>query len=106
MKTENVRLQRILEMLKSSPEDSFLLFAAAQEYTKQQDFENAPKFYTELLLLYPNYTGAYLHSGKLHELTKNESLAIAEYKKGIEICKKMNASHDLNELQAALINLE
>jgi tetratricopeptide (TPR) repeat protein len=102
MKTENVRLQRILEMLESSPEDSFLLFAAAQEYAKLQDYNSARNFYTELLAKHPDYTGAYLHSGKLYELQENTQAAVAEYEKGIEACRRLNAAHDLSELQTAL----
>lgn len=102
MKIENVRLQRLMEMLKNSPEDSFLLFAAAQEYTKLQDYDSARDFYAELLTKHPDYTGAYLHSGKLYELQENIQAAIAEYEKGVDVCQRLNATHDLNELNTAL----
>ncbi len=102
MKTENVRINRLLEMLKTSDDDSFLLFALAQEYTKQNDFQQARHYYTELLSKHAEYTGAYLHSGKLYEQEGDITKAISEYEKGIEVCRKLNAIHDLNELQAAL----
>lgn len=102
MKTENVRINRLLEMLKTSADDSFLLFALAQEYTKQNDFQQARFYYTELLSKHSEYTGAYLHSGKLYELEGDVQKAISEYRKGIEVCKKLNATHDLHELQGAL----
>lgn len=102
MKTENVRINRLLEMLKTSPDDTFLFFALAQEYTKQNDLSRARFYYTELLSKNPEYTGAYLHSGKLYEAEGNVQAAIAEYEKGIDICRKLNATHDSNELQAAL----
>ncbi|CAN5149202.1 hypothetical protein BH09BAC1_BH09BAC1_22750 [soil metagenome] len=96
------RLEQLKAMLVDNPADSFLLYAIAQEYIKQGEQQEALKFFDNLLISNPHYTGTYYHLGKLHEAMGNITIAIETYKKGLEITRQRAAHHDHNELKGAL----
>lgn len=98
----STRLEQLKEMLRGRPDDSFLLYAIAQEYTKQDNKTEALLFFDNLLKINPNYTGAYYHLGKLYESLGDVANAIDTYKKGLEITRQRGAHHDHNELKGAL----
>ena len=98
------RIERIKEMLKESPQDSFLRFALAQEYTKTNKLEDAKNLYQQIVTDDPDYVGTYYHLGKLLEDNDTEK-AKQIYQAGIEIAQKKGASNDLRELLQALNNI-
>ena len=105
MNTES-RLLKLLALLKSEPNDSFLLFAVAKEYESKGNEQEALAKYTFLLDCDPAYTGTYFHLAKLYERKDEKEKAIVTYRKGIAECKKQNDMHALAELTTALANLE
>ncbi len=100
------RLEQLLEMLKSEPNDSFLNYALALEYAKANDVLKAIELIEALLLRDENYLGAYYQSGKYYEQLGNTEKAMEIYTKGIAIAKKQNNRKALGELNEALVMLE
>jgi tetratricopeptide (TPR) repeat protein len=101
----SVRLAQLKELLAESPQDSFLWFAIAKEYEKQDLEEDALAFYQKLILEAPEYVGTYYHLGKLYERKSHFPEAFRTYKKGIEVASQMGDQHAKNELVAAKLNL-
>lgn len=99
------RIARIKEILKDSPNDSFLKHALALEYIKLNNDTDARQLFEELLSYEPGYVGSYYHLGKLLERVGETPQAIAIYEKGIEMAKAGKERHAMNELQAALDDL-
>ncbi|QES90040.1 tetratricopeptide repeat protein [Rhizosphaericola mali] len=95
------RIEKIKELLKDNPIDSFLRHALALEYIKLEDFTLAQQTFIELLNDDPNYVGSYYHIAKLLESQNEKEKAIFYYEKGMEIAKKLNDRHAYNELQSA-----
>ena len=99
------RIARIKEILKDSPNDSFLKHALALEYIKLNNDTDARQLFEELLSYEPGYVGSYYHLGKLLERAGETRQAIAVYEKGIEMAKAAKERHAMNELQTALDDL-
>jgi Tfp pilus assembly protein PilF len=99
------RIARIKEILKDSPNDSFLKHALALEYIKLNNDTDARQLFEELLSYEPGYVGSYYHLGKLLERAGETGQAIAVYEKGIEMAKAGKEKHAMNELMAALDDL-
>jgi tetratricopeptide (TPR) repeat protein len=100
------RIATIQEYLLQSPNDSFLLHALALEYIKIADDKKAEEIFLNLLSMNENYLGSYYHLAKLFERNNNFEKAIKYYNKGIEIAKLQKDNHALNELRAALEDIE
>lgn len=99
------RIERILEMLKSSPKDNFLRHALALEYIKTGNDAEARILFEAILTESPDYTGSYYHLGKLLERNNETQLAIEWYEKGMAAAKEANERHAYNELQNAYEDL-
>lgn len=102
----NQRLDYILQMLKTEPNDSFLRYALSLEYAKSNETEKAIETIEALLKDDSDYLGAYYQLGKLHEQIGNVTLAIGTYKKGIIVAQKQNNRKTLGELNEALFLIE
>ncbi len=100
------RLDKLLDFLKSSPNDSFLLFALAKEYENIGQIDQALLHYTKLKEIDSKYIGLYYHLGKLYERIQEEILALRTYKEGINLAKELGDFHALSELNTAKTNLE
>ncbi len=100
------RLQSLQQLLKSTPDDSFLLFAIAKEYEKLQNDEEALGHYLKLLERDPDYVGAYYHLGKLYERLDQLEKALDTYSTGMLAAQKAGDQHALSELAGAKLNLE
>lgn len=102
----NDRLQRLLQFLKSSPDDSFLTFAVAKEYESAGDDEQALSYYGRLLEQDPAYVGVYYHLGKLYERREQYETALQTYEQGMVAAKRAGDRHALSELAGARLALE
>lgn len=100
------RLDRIQQFLQQSPNDPFLLFAAAKEYEKMADDATALEYYERLTSEHPNYVGTYYHLGKLHERQQRTAAARAAYETGLQVSRAANDQHAHGELRSALDWLE
>ena len=100
------RIEKLLEFMRTSDKDSFLQHALALEYIKVGKEEEARQLFNEILLREPSYVGSYYHLGKLYERTGDSKKAIRIYGRGMEEATKAGDNHSLNELRAALEELE
>lgn len=95
------RIEKIKELLKLDPTDSFLQHALALELIKYGEDEEARKQFECLLENDPGYIGSYYHLAKLLERQGNEKAAISVYEEGMTRAKKAGDQHALNELRSA-----
>ncbi len=100
------RMQQLLELLQSSPDDSFLLFAIAKEHEGAGELDEALAQYRILEEKDPGYVGLYYHLGKLLEHLEQPEAAKAAYEKGMETAKQAGDRHAWNELSAAHMDME
>lgn len=89
-----------------NPNDAFLKFAIAQEFSSQKKFDDATKYYHLLLEKFPDYLPTYYHFAKLKEEQHDYSTAINLYNKGIELAKTQGDKKTLSELQQAIFLIE
>ncbi len=94
------RLEKLLEFIKSEPEDPFLKYALATEYLHINQTDKALGYYEDLINNHPNYTGTYYHLGKLYEALNRKDDALKTYETGIKITREQRDNHALSELQA------
>ena len=99
------RIERIQEMLKTSPEDNFLRHALALEYIKMDNDAEAENLFRAILAQSPEYVGSYYHLAKLLERSGNTQEAIHWYEQGMQTAKKLNDMHAYSELQSAYEDL-
>jgi Tfp pilus assembly protein PilF len=101
----NEHIEKINELLKKMPDDSFLKHALALEYIKEGNDAEARKLFEEILTDEENFVGSYYHLGKLLERNNENALAIAWYEKGMQAAKKANENRTYNELRTAYEDL-
>jgi tetratricopeptide (TPR) repeat protein len=94
------RLEKLLEFIKSEPEDPFLKYALATEYLRINQTDKALEYYEDLVNNHPGYTGTYYHLGKLYEALDRKDDALKTYEIGIKITREQRDNHALSELQA------
>jgi Tfp pilus assembly protein PilF len=99
------RVEKIKEMLKENPTDSFLCHALALEYIKIGNDSDARRLFETVLENEPGYIGSYYHLAKLLERTSETDAAIKVYEKGMEEAKKAGDDHSLSELRSAFEEL-
>lgn len=99
------RLLQLQEMLKTEPTDSFLNYALALEYGKE-NVKKAIEIIEELLLRDENYLGAYYQLGKYYEQLQQNEKAVIVYQRGIKIAQQQKNKKTEGELNEALWMLE
>lgn len=95
----NKRLEQLLGFLSAGSNDPFIKYAVATEYVKINDYENALKYYNDLVLNEPQYVGTYYHFGRLLEQLGRGEEAVSIYEKGMSVAAKAGDRHTLSELQ-------
>ncbi len=95
------RIEKLLEMLRTSPEDAFLKHALALEYIKTGDEMKARSYFESLLTTDPDYTGSYYHLAQLYIRIGEPALALKTFENGMEACKRNSDKHALSELRMA-----
>ena len=95
------RIERIQQMLQTSPNDNFLRHALALEYIKEGKEEEAKQLFVAILTKAPDYVGSYYHLAKLFERNGDNNGAIEWYEKGMKAAKEAKENHAYNELQSA-----
>ena len=99
------RLEQLLNFYKSSPDDTFILFALAKEYEKLGQQQDALDHYLKLYETDPNYIGLYYHLGKLYEALEEGRKAWDTYTEGLDRATKQGDMHAHSELAGARLNL-
>ncbi|HQW83891.1 MAG TPA: tetratricopeptide repeat protein [Ferruginibacter sp.] len=100
------RIEKLLDLMKTSDADSFLQHALALEYIKIGKDEEARKLFTELLQREPGYVGSYYHLAKLLERSGEYDKAADVYKNGMLQANAVSDKHSYNELMMALEEIE
>ena len=100
------RLKQLQNLLESSPNDSFLLYAIAKEFENLERTEEALQGYKQLTELHPNYVGTYYHYAKLLEEEEEFTAALDVYQAGIAVARQEGDLHAVGELSNAKTNLE
>lgn len=99
-------MELIEEMLEKNPDDTFLNYAAALEYKKDEEIDKAIAMFRRIIDKDPEYLPTYYQLGKLLEEKNKTQEAIDFYKKGRELAKKKNDVKTLGELSEALLILD
>ena len=102
----NGRIERLKELLKQSPEDSFVKFALAKENEKLGRMQKAIDILSDLIDKQPDYVGAYYHLGVLLKEENKIDEAVKMYQRGIKVAETLRDLHSLSELRNARMNLE
>jgi tetratricopeptide (TPR) repeat protein len=102
---ENARLQELFNFLREDPDDPFIIYAIAIEYSKA-DAGKAMEYFERLLKYHNHYLPAYYHAAKLYEAQRNNLKASELYKKGMEISLAQKDMKAYRELMNALNEME
>lgn len=100
------RLNQILKMLQTHPDDTFLHYASAIEYEKLGDYNQAREVLEGLIKIQPNYLPTYYRLGQIYEQLNENELAIDMYKDGKKLARKINDFKTEGELSEALMLLD
>lgn len=100
------RIDQLLELLKSEPNDSFLNYALALEYIKLEEKEKARSIIETILKRDENYLGAYYQLGQLYEQLQQLEKARITYTRGIAIAQHQRNAKAAGELSTALLLIE
>ncbi|WP_281614212.1 tetratricopeptide repeat protein [Flammeovirga sp. SubArs3] len=100
------RLEQLFDFYKEDPNDPFIIYGIATEYTSDEDWDKALEYYKILLKDHEDYAGTYYHAARAFAENGQSEEAEAVYVKGLEICKKVNDQHALKELQTAYTNFQ
>jgi tetratricopeptide (TPR) repeat protein len=95
------RIEQLQEFLKDDINDSFLRYALALEYVREEKNDTAIDCFLKLIRDDENYIASYYQLGKLYELLNEVKKAMETYKNGIEIAQKIDNKKTLLELQEA-----
>jgi hypothetical protein len=90
----NTRLDQILKMLETHPNDPFLHYASALEYEKLEQNSQS------------DYLPTYFKTGQLYELTGNNERAIELYLEGKKLARLQKDFKTEGELSEALMLLD
>ena len=102
----NTRLDQILKMLETHPNDPFLHYASALEYEKLEQYEKAIEKLELLLVSQSDYLPTYFKTGQLYELTGNNERAIELYLEGKKLARLQKDFKTEGELSEALMLLD
>jgi len=100
------KIAELIGFLKDDPNDNFIRYALALEYTKIEEFEKAKNIFDKLILEAPNYLPTYYQYGNLLVEIGQSNLAEEIYKKGIEIADSQLKIKTKQELEQALFLLD
>ena len=94
------RLTQLLDFLKDEPNDPFILYAIATEYSGEEPAK-ALVYYEKLLAEHENYVATYYHAARLFAAFGKKESAENTFQKGIEIAEAQNDALSLRELRNA-----
>ncbi len=99
------RRQQIQEMLAEDPADAFLRYGLAMDYAGAGEFEEAARWFGDLLRDNPDYIAGYLQAAKvLHQLQRDDE-ARAVARKGVAAAREKGDEHAAGELEFFLDDL-
>ena len=100
------RLEQLLAMLQEDPNDAFLRYAIAVEYSVAGNTAEAIARIESLISDQPGYLGAYYKLGQLHEAAGAHEKALDVYRRGAVVAKAQGNTKTLGEINTAILLLE
>jgi Tfp pilus assembly protein PilF len=100
------RLEKLQEMLKSTPHDPFLHYGVAMEHRKAGDLDSALAALAEALACDASYVAAYFHRGQILVEQGNLESARQTLRDGISIARRTGDAHAAEEMTALLDSLD
>jgi Tfp pilus assembly protein PilF len=100
------RLQLLKDLLEKEPTDSFLNYALALEYAKENNLTKAIELIEQIVQKDEQYLASYYQLGQLYEQQNQAQKALEYYKKGVLIAQAQKNKKTLNELNEAIFLLE
>lgn len=99
------RIETLRGFLKDDPNDSFSRYALAMEYAKLGDLGSAIREFETVAGNDENYVATYYQLARAYAQANRPGDAERAYRKGIEIATRVGDQHTLEELTAALEQL-
>lgn len=103
---KNERLEKLLGFLEKSPNDSFLLYGIALEYSAINELDLSEKYFIKLHSIDTDYLALYYHYGILLIKKENYTKAQDILKKGLEVANNQKDTKTWNEINELLESLE
>ena len=100
------RLEKLQELLKADPTDSFTRYAIGLEYRGMKEYASAITALEELMRDDPKYLATYYMLADCYRQAGENEKALECYKQGIQIAKAAGDTHTMSELQAAMDELD
>ena len=97
--TTNDRLQQLLGMLETEPDDAFCLYGIAQEYAVRGDHERAESFFTRAIEADPDHAYAHFHLARSLMALDRTQDAVTTLKNGLQAADRSGDGHATAELQ-------
>ncbi len=96
------RIEKLQNLLKQKPNDSFALFGLAMEYAARNEFNLAIEYLTKLIEADPNYVAGYYQKAKLHIKLGEKEDAKQVIQAGINKALETGQFHTRDKLQELL----
>lgn len=100
------RISELLELLKESPDDAFLMYALGLEYEKSGENDKVLEFYSLLIKQHPNYLPTYYMFAHFLYRKGQFQKAFHIAQDGISLCERLNDSKTKLELESLLDEIE
>jgi Tfp pilus assembly protein PilF len=100
------RLKSLFELYKTDPNDSFVAYGIALEYISTDNYDDAEKFLSEIIIKDPDYLPAYMQLAQVKENLNKIDEAKDTYQKGIEVAKMNGELKTASEMEEFLNELE
>lgn len=100
------RLAQLQDMLRSEPNDPFLIYAMAQEYMGVADFSTAIDWFNRLHTDHKDYLATYYHYGLALLQTGDEEKAIQIWKEGEALANKSGDRKTAAEIRELLSDFD
>ncbi len=96
------RVEQLLKLLESAPNDTFVRYGLALEYMKADQLDAALEQLTAIFRLDPNYAAAYFQCGRALVQQGKIAEAREKYEAGIPIAEKSGDAHLAGQMRDAL----
>jgi len=96
------RRQQLKVLLADDPNDPFLRYGMAMEFSSEGDHETALRWLNDLIQVQPDYVPAYLQAGQALVRLDREEEARGVYRSGIALAKKKGDAHAAGEMEQFL----
>ncbi len=96
------RLDKLMKLLESEPDDPFVLYAIAQEKAGVQQWTEAIEFYARCLEAEPEYCYAWYHKAVAERESGDVEAAVRTLEEGVRVAQRAGDSKAQNEMSALL----